>query len=80
MEQKKVLETVGKSFPRKDGVARVTGREVYTCGDGGSLSGRRRCSSVACENTGGVLDVRYVVACRNALFDRIPGSTEARHA
>jgi len=29
---KKAFSTVGHSFPRKDAVARVTGRERYTCG------------------------------------------------
>ncbi|MFC2105748.1 xanthine dehydrogenase family protein molybdopterin-binding subunit [Candidatus Bipolaricaulota bacterium] len=30
MEPKKQFDLIGKSFPRKDSVARVTGREVYT--------------------------------------------------
>jgi CO/xanthine dehydrogenase Mo-binding subunit len=55
MPEKK-FSAVGHSFPRKDAVARVTGRERYTCR--WQLQG---------------------VACRNASFVRIPGSTEARH-
>ena len=32
MERTKTFDVVGRSFPRKDGVARVTGKERYTCG------------------------------------------------
>ncbi|MEE8594144.1 MAG: xanthine dehydrogenase family protein, partial [Candidatus Bipolaricaulota bacterium] len=31
MDPKKQFDLIGKDFPRKDSVARVTGREVYTC-------------------------------------------------
>ena len=76
MEQtlsKKTFDLVGKTFPRKDGIARVTGREIYTCTDGGSSSCRLvRHSSVACESAAGVLDARYGVACRNATTLGIP--------
>jgi len=69
----KSFSVVGHSFPRKDAVARVTGKERYTCVDGGSLSCKvDRCSSVACESIEDALDVRYVVTCRNSLYVRIP--------
>ena len=42
MEAKRSFDLVGKDFPRSDAVARVTGREHYTCG--------RQLQGVACSN------------------------------
>ena len=73
MNEKQDFDLLGVRFPRSDGIARVTGREKYTCVDGGSLSCKvDRCSSVACENIEDALDVRYVVACRNVTTRDIP--------
>jgi len=73
MAEKREYNLLGRQFHRKDAIARVTGRERYTCVDGGSLSCKvDRCGSVACENIEDALDVRYVVACRNSLYVRIP--------
>lgn len=32
MTEKREFDLLGKQFRRKDGIARVTGRERYTCG------------------------------------------------
>jgi len=57
MEAKRSFSLVGKDFPRKDAVARVTGRERYTC--------RRQLQGVACGNAPmigipGSTEARYV--------------------
>jgi hypothetical protein len=42
MTERMAFDLLGRQFPRKDGIARVTGREIYTV-DGNS-------AGVACRN------------------------------
>ena len=42
MTERTAFDLLGRQFPRKDGIARVTGREIYTV-DGNS-------AGVACRN------------------------------